>query len=477
MVFFSKIGSVVTLLLQIALVVAAVLVFSFFDPFGMFKPSAPTLEDTPVSLKSIRSIGELISAEYYGEVIVSLQGKYLEEIDTTAAAFAQKASTLNEAFIAAIAELKQQDSVRFRGFSRGRKIKEYFHATFPDLTSDPGYHAFMEALLASLGERNEQNLLKRLYQEKLDNKRLKVEATAFENFKKEELNELYADKFKRNRQLVVLGRGWVKAGFDFGEFTESNFKYDADKKVVHFIGLEPKLLSCVINPWFIPEKGVKGFEIVLASNKNDPTHILEAKTQALNKLRAQALERNILRQATENARVNLRQFFSLLLDTELNDVVFHTNEMIYNYSTIVKDDTISGGELILVDSLIIRNMYEMPLETRAFVDSLKIKTVCYLGLCDSFRKERYAHLAYRILNDETFTTKDSLLLFKTYNDLLKISRQDSLWYDLDEKSKVSEKMIRQWKCADLQRLKSQVEDNLNPGFMGAGMPDLRPCLY
>ena len=103
MVFFSKIGSVVTLLLQIALVVAAVLVFSFFDPFGMFKPSAPTLEDTPVSLKSIRSIGELISAEYYGEVIVSLQGKYLEEIDTTATAFARKANTLNEAFIAAIA--------------------------------------------------------------------------------------------------------------------------------------------------------------------------------------------------------------------------------------------------------------------------------------------------------------------------------------------------------------------------------------
>ncbi len=476
MPFFSQIGGFFSLALQIVLVVAAVLVFSFFDPFGIFKPSLPKLEDTPVSLRSIRDIGELITAEYYGEVVVSLKGKYIEEIDTTSRAFAEKARDLNLDFQHAIDGLKEQDTVRFRGFNQGRKIKEYFHSAFPDLTSDPNYHAFIEALTDNLKERNEQTLLKRLYKEKIPAEKLRVDPSVFEKFKRDELNEVYADKFKRNRQLVILGRGWVKAGFDFGNFTEDNFKYDSDKKLIHFIGLEPKLLSYTINPWFIPEKGVKGFEIILASNKNNPEHVLEAKREALSKLRSQALERNILKQAKDNASENLRTFFSLLLDEEISDVIFHTNEFEFNLKIIAADDTIRGGELNLIDSIINRNIAMDREGVQEFLDSLQKYPVCYLGHCDSLKYARYAHVAQAIADDETFTPGDSALLANAFGSLNKITALDTVWYST-RKGWDSPRAITKFKCQDLKTLESAVKKSVNKKFIGAGSPVLKPCLY
>ncbi len=476
MPFFSQISGFFSLAVQIVLVVAAVLVFSFFDPFGIFKPSSPKLEDTPVSLKSIKDIGELITAEYYGEVVVSLKGKYIEEIDTTSKAFAEKANDLNQQFQLAIAALKEQDSVRFKDFNQGKKIKEYFHSAFPDLTSDPNYYAFIEALTKNLKERNEQSLLKRLYKEKVSDAELRVDPSIFEDYKREELNAVYADNFKRNRQLVILGRGWVKAGFDFGNFTDDNFKYDADKKLIHFIGLEPKLLSYTINPWFIPEKGVKGFEIILASNKNNPEHVLEAKREALNKLRSQALERNILKQAEDNARENLKMFFSLLLEVDIEDVIFHTNEFEYNLKLITRDDTIRGGELNLIDSLISKNIDRDRVGVELFMESLQQYQVCYLGHCDSLKFSRYANVAQTIADDESFTPTDSALLARTYAGLDKLTALDTIWYS-HIKGWNKPGAIKQFKCKDMKSLEKAVKSSVSEKFISARAPNLKPCLY
>jgi len=67
-------------LIQAAIVVAAVLLFSFFDPFGMFGSTKTKLENTTVSVESIRNIGELITAEYYGEVLSSFKEAYIEKL-------------------------------------------------------------------------------------------------------------------------------------------------------------------------------------------------------------------------------------------------------------------------------------------------------------------------------------------------------------------------------------------------------------
>jgi len=53
--FWSQIG----LFVQIAIVVAAVVLFNLFDPFGWLNTKKLTLEDTPISVKSIREVGKL----------------------------------------------------------------------------------------------------------------------------------------------------------------------------------------------------------------------------------------------------------------------------------------------------------------------------------------------------------------------------------------------------------------------------------
>ena len=75
--FFSSIIKAIPFLLQVLLVVAAVAIFAFFDPFGIFIQTRQKLKDTPVDVRSIREIGELITAEYYGEVI----GSYAHEVE------------------------------------------------------------------------------------------------------------------------------------------------------------------------------------------------------------------------------------------------------------------------------------------------------------------------------------------------------------------------------------------------------------
>jgi len=58
------------LLLDIILVVGGIIAFTLLDPFGMFSNSK--LRGTANLVSSVQSIGELVTAEYYGEVIASL---------------------------------------------------------------------------------------------------------------------------------------------------------------------------------------------------------------------------------------------------------------------------------------------------------------------------------------------------------------------------------------------------------------------
>ncbi|HEY4785590.1 MAG TPA: hypothetical protein VIH57_06055, partial [Bacteroidales bacterium] len=68
-----------TLIVQILLVVAAVLIFAWFDPFDIFMNTKLSIRDTPSRVKEIKEIGELITAEYCGEVISSFYNVQQQE--------------------------------------------------------------------------------------------------------------------------------------------------------------------------------------------------------------------------------------------------------------------------------------------------------------------------------------------------------------------------------------------------------------
>ena len=116
---------------------------------------------------------------------------------------------------------------------------------------------------------------------------------------------------------MLLGRGWVKAGYDFGSFTQNNFRYNKTAGRVDLIGMKATILNKAINPWFIPEKGIPGFEILIAKRKakRDASVLLEVKQQCLNQLVIDAYDAQILEKARANAIENLEVFFFCFIKT------------------------------------------------------------------------------------------------------------------------------------------------------------------
>ncbi len=139
----------VTLILQILLVVAGVLIFAYFDPFGLLTPKKQTLEDTPITVVSIREIGQLVTAEYYGEVLSSLQDTLIAEVTSSNKTLVDGVTDLNVRYIEALKEFyAARDSIRVRALQRKKDLLNHFYNANPGLISDPFYQDMIETLIA-----------------------------------------------------------------------------------------------------------------------------------------------------------------------------------------------------------------------------------------------------------------------------------------------------------------------------------------
>lgn len=332
--------------MQAILVIAAILLFSFFDPFNIFGSKKKTLKDTPISVTSIREIGELITAEYYGEVLGSLTEINTERLDSNINVLGD----LNENFAVAMAEMRKQDFGT--GLFKKRRIKNYFDTNYAEIRNDPYFRYLMDYLEEKFNLNNERQVLEHFYDDK-NYKGDDISAAVLNDLPKKTKKVFIADKNLLKKQIVMLGRGSVKAGYKFDNFNESNFKYSSASNIIYFIGLKPEILACNINPWFIPEKKVKGFEIILYTRKaSDPKYVAEVKEKCVEELRESAMKQDILAKAEINARENLKSFFSLLLGNPVNDVVFLNSKMQVYLSELKLDGKIINNELSVIDSMI-----------------------------------------------------------------------------------------------------------------------------
>ena len=160
----------------------------------------------------------------------------------------------------------------------------------------------------------------------------------------------------RRKEIVFIGRGWVKAGFDFGKLNEGNFMYDEANKSVHFFGIKPVILDTDINPWFIPERKVKGFELVNYSGKVNFEDAKAVKKQCKEKLLEQARKADIVKKAMENGEETLKNFFSLILDEPDIKVRFHTHPFDLHYAMIAADTLVDINEAIFIQELYEKQM-------------------------------------------------------------------------------------------------------------------------
>ncbi|MBV6644526.1 MAG: DUF4230 domain-containing protein [Cyclobacteriaceae bacterium] len=441
----------ISLFLQIAIVAVGVFAFSFFDPFGLLSTKKQTLEDTPVTVRSIKEIGKLITAEYYGEVLTSLQEAIIEEILENADHDSVQLRFVEERFFEALNDLHDRKSnLNIRGLNQGRKLYSFFYHEYTSVTQHPYYQTYLEFVIPRYfdgKDKSEIKFLKALYKSSNlegELQKIKMSQADFAQIKTNEIGVRTADKKFKKSQIVVLGRGWVKAGIDFGTFNERNFKYDAERKIIQLIGMRPQILVCTINPWFIPEKQIKGFEVVLATKKaRKPEYMRMVKTLSMQKLRQNALHAEILEKAKDNAEENLKSFFSLLIPDGIDDVIIYDDFFSY-FDASLSSDSLSTLSMQTVDSLFFSEYHTDSAAVVASRDQLLQSNVYVHGR--PYPVQRFAS-RYEFLQDVALTTGEISWMKSTEREInagltyldtvnrytgiskwVQLDRLDSVWF-------------------------------------------------
>lgn len=362
------------LFLDIILVVAIILAFTFWDPFNIFMNSKT--RQTASLVTGVREIGQLVTAEYYGEVLSSWREYKLRPYpEDTVMEMAE------DLYLSLINQNEPNTDNRYRPLATLKSIPAY-HEMYHKFMAFLGTKYLTRGMGRIYDERNnrvksgaEAKILRKIRQEKEDYRRQLIKR--YKKAGTDEFNAafgLYLDSIppylqefysfntmltKKNmnagsnkkQNIVFIGRGWVKAGFDFGSFDENNFMYDKDSKTVHFYGLSPAILDTDINPWFIPQRKVKGFELVDFTGEVTFENAKLVKADCKAKLLEQANSAEILKRAQENGAEALKNFFALLLDEPQLKVKFHAHRY-QPYLTIIKADSlVTLREARMIDSL------------------------------------------------------------------------------------------------------------------------------
>lgn len=469
-----------SLLVQVLLVVGAVLAFMWWDPFGIVSPQKQMLRDTPAQVESIKKLGELITAEYYGEVVSSLGEVADSTIEAQVDSIKEVSDNFHETFIAAIDSFVQVNSDIRNDFRKkfveseigkpivkSNQFEGYTYFIFTQLNGIP-YNTKKVERNTKLSTVQAKKLFKQLYKNKKGwrDKLKTIQTNEFVSVSRE-IIEKKTEKNLRRTRLALVGRGWIKAGIDFENFTEDNFIYNEDYQTIHFIGFEPKIVSATINPWFIPEKGVEGFEFLIANRKVKmrPDYVKEVKQHCLDKLKDQALRKGIKEKAMENAADYLKGFFSLLLDTEIKYVAFHKNQLSSIAEFVLMDDIISNEEIVWINKALVsfknqnevKNGWELPLI--AFMDSLVSNHQYQLNTTDLSLHSK-TQLLFETLGDGKIDSMD-VVRFESWKDP---TATDSLWYSYGEKDSTFESQLdlvqTQFK-SDLVKIISPGDSTLN----------------
>lgn len=289
-----------------ALIIAAIMVaFAFFDPFHLFT-SKVNIRNTQVAVESIRQIGQLITAEYYGETIASLPQTLTDTI--TDEQIINEAQSLFNELLSAVNNLKALS----QGKKPALKVKEKnIENTFLDsnawLARNRFYPFIIKYLAGYLDIKQTKN-----YTEKVLWKIYISNSTDIKFFPTKFLKEI-SDKNRKayqeiKKNIVYIGRGWVKAGIDFENLKASDISYSTENKTIYIKNCETRILDCDINPWFIPGK-VKGYELIKekGSFENPFAEAVKVKKRCVENLRVQAIKSGILEQAHQNAKETLKR--------------------------------------------------------------------------------------------------------------------------------------------------------------------------
>lgn len=435
-------------LLEILILVALIVVIFLWNPFGIFGRGSK-IQPTANMVSHIQEMGQLVTAEYYGEVIASLDEARLDLLtEDTVNTDADELYIDTKRILFDICmydTLSKKDRESFYNDSdEERKIKKPLYKEsvskrnvelkFKHFKSDIKNYKDEDTLLCYLVQERLGEKIKKGVKKELENHKEELLFSLIQeikkNFKKlkpaefsDYLNEglVYVNKYsdflykQRNnglpkkeekKELVMIGRGWVKAGINFERLNENNFYFDKDRGVVHFFGLKTEILNKDINPWFIPEREIPGFQIITYNRLVEFEDSKKVKEYCIRKLEDYALKANILTQARENAIEALKSFFSLVSGTEVKSVVFHENELGNQLEKIAKDKKIDYEEALSIDSIAKREIEEIKL--------LEKDSLTYYGLGFVGKKKQLLKIFLSKLQKFDYAVNGKLSSFNFY---------------------------------------------------------------
>ncbi|HAN78514.1 MAG TPA: hypothetical protein DCQ31_12495 [Bacteroidales bacterium] len=269
----------------LVLIAIAVLLYVpglFFSDLAFFGQKAPAkIASTPIVVDEIREIGELVTSEYYGEIYADLYEAYQIELDK----FEPRFEIVKDSLFRIYPKLESFAKVYYN-YKKAKLAFETAKATYEKIKTETGAN-----------ERDGEKALREFQ---------KTEA----EYRTLEIKHLQAAK---ERNLVYIGRGWVKAGFDFGTFNSDLLILRNESDTLHLQLPKPKLLNADINPWFIESKKIKGYEVFMKNgNQYTNEEIALVKDLCKQKLRKDAMDKGILEKAAESGKAALENLFSLL---------------------------------------------------------------------------------------------------------------------------------------------------------------------
>ncbi|PID89806.1 MAG: hypothetical protein CSA05_03400 [Bacteroidia bacterium] len=272
---------------RVLLIIILYLIIDFFGiipSFGFFNKQEVSINNTPLLIKEIKEIGELISAEFYGEVYADLGQVY----DRLAVQYKDSGKAVVE----------QQKSLY-------PKLAEYISAVKKVEKTQKKYK---EALLKHKEGLEKYN--SNPYQMQL-NAQILQDAT-----RKMDDAENKKDELRRTRNIVYIGRGCVKAGFDFKGIEETNLQIQENNNDTLVIKIpSPKIIDNDINPWFIREKKIKGYELFM-ERKNGyfftDAEVRAVKLLCKTKMLESAKKKGILEKAEKSGLLAMESFFKVL---------------------------------------------------------------------------------------------------------------------------------------------------------------------
>ncbi|MCH6236440.1 hypothetical protein [Cognataquiflexum rubidum] len=391
-------------LLDILIVLGIVIGLFIWNPFGIFGGGLK-LNDTSNMVTEVRQIGQLVTAEYYGEVIASIDEARLnliedENIRTRGGILYQdiKSALKNLRDFQALSKNEKDEEykkmtpidnwrriIRHEVDSRNIMDKLNYHGFLNDVTADPLYEDMLEYLYRDKTKknknekwnpsaRNKEEALFLMYQE-APSARDSLASVDFMNFYYQNKLADFSRKETR-KKLAMVGRGWVKAGFDFTNLDPSSIVIYDDVSEVHIFGLAPTILNADINPWFIPEKGIPGFEILDYNGRVDFKDAKRVKEYCVEKLMSFAHRADILKNAEIQGAKTLKNLFSLITGKDVKKVVFHHDRISQLVSQIESDEAFSRFELGLFDSLLRMELVVLDSLEQAMKQDIKlIRTV------------------------------------------------------------------------------------------------------